>query len=100
MVYKYNGVMSNMHHDEEGGGDEYEYFETPEDHEEDAREAYVKKMIKESKDQDGFLKRPDYKPGSISKNLDGKEYESGVKEEEPEEKKPRPQEKKKEEYEL
>lgn len=90
-----------MHHEEEGGEDDYEYFDVPEDFEEDPREAYVKRMIKEKKDQDGFLIRPDYKPGSLASNLDEKEYvtkkeeEGAAKEEEPPKK-----EKKKEEYDL
>ncbi|NIO23120.1 MAG: hypothetical protein GTN38_03795, partial [Candidatus Aenigmarchaeota archaeon] len=86
-------------HEEEGGGDEYEYFETPEDVQEDSRESYVKKMIKDSKDQDGQFRRPDYKPGSISKEMDEKEYESPITQE-TEGEKPKPAEKKKEEYEL
>jgi hypothetical protein len=85
-----------MDYEEEGGEEEYEYFETPE--EEDHAKAYVKRMIKESKDQDGQFRRPDYKPGSSSKEMDEKEYET--KAEEPAEKKPKVEEKKKEEYEL
>lgn len=87
-----------MNGDEGGEGDEYEYFETPEDVQEDSRESYVKKMIKSSKEQDGFLKRPDYKPGSSSTELDEKEYESKPQKEE--EKEEKPKESKKEEYEL
>jgi hypothetical protein len=91
-----------MYDDDEGG--EYEYFETPEDIEEDSRESYVKKMIKESKDLPETFKRPDYKPGPISKELDEKEYESQVPlPEEPKEEPKENQEKKeenKEEYEL
>lgn len=87
-----------MAYEEEGGeGEEYEYFETPD--EENAVKAYVKRMIKKSKDQDGQFKRPEYKPGSSSKELDEKEYESPVSEEGKEEK-PEPERKKKEEYEL
>jgi|GEM_PF-2401531 len=83
-------------YEEEGEeGDEYEYFETPE--EENAAKAYVKRMIKDSKDQDGQFKRPDYKPGSSSKEMDEKEYESPVTE--GKEEKPKVEEKK-EEYEL
>ena len=87
--------------EEEGGeGDEYEYFEVEEESEE-ARKAYVKRMIKDSKEQDGQFKRPDYKPGSSPKELDDKEYESPVTEEpEKEQQKPKVEEKKKEEYEL
>jgi len=82
---------------EEGGeGDEYEYFETPE--EEDHAKAYVKRMIKDSKDQDGQFRRPDYKPGSSSKELDEKEYEAKAEESTGE--KPKVEQKKKEEYEL
>ena len=84
-----------MYDDDEGG--EYEYFETPEDVEEDSRESYVKKMIKPSKDQDGFLKRPDYL-SNISKESEN-EYQPLGKEEEPKEP-PKKEEKKKEEYEL
>ena len=89
-----------MYDDDEGG--EYEYFETPEDVEEDSRESYVKKMIKPSKEQDGFLRRPDYKPSSISKELDEKEYQPPPREEQDQtkEEKPKTGEKKKEEYEL
>ncbi|NIO21319.1 MAG: hypothetical protein GTN76_11435 [Candidatus Aenigmarchaeota archaeon] len=85
-----------MDYEEEGGEDEYEYFETPE--EENAAKAYVKRMIKDAKDQDGQFRRPDYKPGSSSKELDEKEYESPVVEEK--EEKPKTEEKKKEEYDL
>jgi hypothetical protein len=86
-----------MDYEEEGEeGDEYEYFEVPE--EEDHAKAYVKRMIKDSKEQDGQFRRPDYRPGSSSKGLDEKEYETAK--EEPAEEKPKVEEKKKEEYEL
>jgi hypothetical protein len=86
-----------MDYEEEGDGEEeYEYFEIPE--EENAAKAYVKRMIKDSKEQDGQFRRPDYKPGSSSKELDEKEYET--KAEEPAEEKPKPKENEKEEYDL
>jgi hypothetical protein len=84
-----------MYDDDEGG--EYEYFETPEDLEEDSRESYAKKMIKSSKEQDGQFIRPDYS-SNLSKESES-EYQPPEKEEEPEEK-PKVEEKKKEEYEL
>ena len=84
-----------MYDDDEGG--EYEYFETPEDMEEDSRESYVKKMIKSSKEQDGQFKRPDYS-SNMGKESDT-EYQPPVKEEEHNEE-PKREEKKKEEYEL
>lgn len=84
-----------MYDDDEGG--EYEYFETPEDLEEDSRESYVKKMIKPSKEQDGQFIRPDYS-SNLAKETES-EYQP-TKKEEPEEEKPKVEEKKKEEYEL
>ncbi len=54
-----------MNDEEEGGeGDEYEYVKTPEDS--DPRHAYVKRMIKESKDLPAQFRRPDYKAGMAS----------------------------------
>jgi hypothetical protein len=83
--------------DEEGGGeDEYEYFEVEEETEQ-ARKGYAKHMIKESKEQDGQFKRPDYS-SNLSKE---EEYESKPPEEpEKEQEEPKTKEKKKEEYEL
>ncbi len=79
---------------EEDGGDEYGHSEEEDAWNEDKRKAYVKRMIKESKDQDPQFRRPDYKAGMESSSVP----EASI--EEAKEEAPKPVEKKKEEYEL
>jgi len=76
------------------GADSYGRKEAEDPWNEDKRKAYVKRMIKESKDQDPQFRRPDYKAGMESAPASEAPVVEEIKEAQA------PQEKKKVEYEL
>ena len=82
---------------DEGGADSYGRTEAEDPWNEDKRKAYVKRMIKESKDLPAHFRRPDYKANMSSSTSEAPAVEE-IKEEK--EEAPKPVEKKKEKYEL